>query len=99
MALTCTGVHAPPRAVATPRAASARATPRSDSVSPKKPQKIARNENRHRDEPENGYPWREDRGDQRVDRVYTNDNRGERLSSVYARDVAYARRGFWDWSR
>src|SRR5262249_27509055 len=30
IALTCTGVHAPPRAVAIPRAASARAMPRSD---------------------------------------------------------------------
>jgi hypothetical protein len=30
MSETCTGVHAPPRAVAIPRAASARATPRSD---------------------------------------------------------------------
>jgi len=30
IALTCTGVHAPPRAVGIPRAAKARATPRSD---------------------------------------------------------------------
>ena len=30
IALTCTGVHAPPRAVGIPRAANALATPRSD---------------------------------------------------------------------
>ena len=49
----------------------------SSRVSPKKSQKTARNANGHRDEPENGYSWREDRAGSRVDRISTNDNRGE----------------------
>ena len=70
--------------------------PQSSRVLPKKPQKTARSESRHRNEPGNDYPWREDRADRRV---YTNDNAGERLGRVFTHDVSSARRGFWDWSR
>ena len=65
---------------------------------PKKPQKTARSQNRHRNEPGNDYPWREDRADPWVGRVDTN-NRGGRVGPVSARDGSFARQGFWDWSR
>jgi hypothetical protein len=65
---------------------------------PKKPQKTARNQNRHRNEPGDHYRWREDRADQRVDRIDTNIRDG-RFGHISARDGSYARQGFWDWSR
>jgi hypothetical protein len=85
---------APPSAVngAQDRAHSSR-------VPPKKPQKTARSESRHRNDPGNDYLWGEDRADPWGGRVYGNDTRGERLGRVYAREILSARRGFWDWSR
>jgi hypothetical protein len=73
--------------------------PHSSRVLPKKPQKTARSESRHRNEPGNDYPSREDRADPWGGRVSTNDNGGERFGRVSTRDVSSARRGFWDWSR
>ena len=70
----------------------------SGGAPPKKPQKTARSQNRHRNEPGNDYPWREDRADPWVGRVDTN-NRGGRVGPVSARDGSFARQGFWDWSR
>jgi hypothetical protein len=85
---------------ATPPSAENGAQDRAHSsrVLPKKPQKTARSEGRHRNDPGND-PWREERADPWGGRVYTNDNGGERLGRVSTRDVSSARRGFWDWSR
>jgi hypothetical protein len=61
----------------------------------KKIQTTARSQNRHRNA--SVSDWRADGADRSVPRVDTN-NRGERLGHANARD-AYARQGFWDWSR
>ena len=87
-------------AVAPPSAVNgAQVRAHSSRVPPKKPQKTARSESRHRYEPGNDYLWREDSADLWGGRVYGNDNRGERFGRVYAREVLSVRRGFWDWSR